>query len=251
MRNAAQKAVELDPSNAEGHAAMAFSRMWLDYDWAGGQTEYRRALTLNPNEPFAYVAWAMHEIADGNFEETAKAYRKKLAIDPHSVMSIVMMGYPDMYAGRYDESLVWMRRAVDADPGFAQAHRDMAVLYRLKGMNREYVDATLKAAALSGASPERIAERLRAFQNGGNDAFDRNELEELLARKGRGEFVPATEIAGVYNSLGDKQKALDWLEKACDEHTFQVLWLKTFPGWKSLKGEARYQNILRRMYLAD
>src|SRR5947207_14864790 len=100
---AANRAVELDPSNAEGHTALSLAKMWLDYDWEGSSKEYERALELSPNQPLVHVAWGIHAMAKGRFEEAARAYREELAIHPQSLMSTVGMGYPLLYAGHYDD----------------------------------------------------------------------------------------------------------------------------------------------------
>ena len=249
MREAARKAVELDDSRAEGHVAMALARMWLDYDWAGSEAEYRRALELNPSEPLAYVAWGMHGIANGRFDETERAYRKKLEIDPRSLMSIEGMGYPYFYAHRFDEALAWYRKALEVDANFAQAYTDISLVYAQKGMYRETVQATLKAAALSGTSPEQIAQRMEFFEKNGYVAYRRSLLEALLERQRQGQNVSPLALAAGYNFLGETGKALDWLEKAVDEHTFQVLFVKTQPAWEKAHSEPRFRAVLRKMRL--
>lgn len=249
MRAAALKAIDLDESRAEGHVALALAKMWLDYDWEGSAKEYKRALELNPNEPLVYLSWGLHAIANGHFDEAEKAYRKKLEIDPRSLMSIEGLGYPFAYRRRYDEAIGWYRKALEVDANFPLAYSDMAAMYHFKGMHREGVDATLKAAALSGTGPERIAERLRLFEQQGLEAFRRDILESQLERSRQGQPVSPVAIAQSYNALGESQKALDWLEKGFEARTFQILWLKTWPGWDSLRGEARYHELLRKMRL--
>jgi DNA-binding winged helix-turn-helix (wHTH) protein/TolB-like protein/tetratricopeptide (TPR) repeat protein len=249
MRAAALRAIELDDSRAEGHVALTLAKMWLDYDWPGAQKEYKRALELNPNEPLAYFSWGLYSMAQGRFDEAEKAYRKKLEIDPRALMSIEGMGYPFAYRGQYDEAIAWYRKALELDANFPLAYNDLSAAYHLKGMHREGVQATLKAAALSGTSPERIAQRLRLFEEKGVDAFRRDTLESQLERMRQGQNVSPVAIAQNYNTLGEKQKALDWLEKGYEERTFQILWLKTWPPWASLKGEPRYHELLRKMRL--
>ena len=116
-------------------------------------------------------------------------------------------------------------------------------------MYREGLEASLKSAALTGASPERIAERLRLFETKGMDGYRRQNLDDLLERNRKGQYVSAVAVAGLYNALKDKKNALDWLEKAYDERTFQILFLKTFPGWAPLHSEPRYRALLRNMRL--
>ena len=249
VREAARKAVELDDSRAEGHVALAFVRMWLDYDWTGSESEFRRAIELNPSEPLAYVAWGMHGIAYGRFDETERAYRKKLELDPRSPMSIVGMGYPHFYARRYDEALSWYRKALETDPNFAQAYNDIALAYAAERMYPESVEASLKAAALSGTSPQQIADRIELFRKSGYMAYRRNLLEGMLERQRQGQNVSPVALAGAYNLFGDADHALDCLEQAVEEHTFQVLWLKTQPAWDTLRSDPRYHELLRKMHL--
>jgi DNA-binding winged helix-turn-helix (wHTH) protein/TolB-like protein/Tfp pilus assembly protein PilF len=251
MREAAAKAIELDESQAEGHIAMAFAKYWLDYDWAGGQRETRRALELNPNESFAYVAQAVDAIAHGRLDECERAYRKKLELEPQAPMSALMMSYPYMYGERYDDALAWILKAQQIDPKYAQTYRDLSNVYMLQGKHREAVEANLRARELSGASPERIAAKWRVFEQQGIEGFLRDNLAEMLDQNARAQYVSPVSVASIYTGLGEKEKALDWLEKACDEHTFQILWLKTFPLWKKLRGEPRYGKLLERLHLGD
>ena len=250
IRFAAAKAVELDESRAEGHVALAFSKMWLDFDWAGSERERKRALELNPNEPLAYVAWGLNAIGRREFEEAGKAYRKKLEIDPGSTMSTVAMAYPLMYAGRYDEAIEWLRKAIDKDPNIPVAYSDLARVFDLKGQPDRFVEYSLKFAALSGAPPEQIAMRWNLFHKEGIEGFRREHLNRQLGRRERGDYVSPVLIAWAYMDLNEVEKALDWFEKAVDVRTFQVLWLKSYPGWvEKLKNEPRYHGLLRRMGL--
>ena len=249
MRAAANKAVELDPSNAEGHTALSMARMWLDYDWDGARQEYERALKLNPHQPLVHVAWGMHAIAHGRFQEAEQAYKEELEIHPQSLMSLVARGYVPMYEGRYDEAIQWFRKALEIDPAFPIAYNDLSLAYNLKGMYEESVQAALKQASLYGATPEDTARRLAIFRKEGIDGYRRDAIREALEREARGERASPIAIAGWYVGLGEKQKALDYLERAVDEHTFQTLWLKTFPHWKHLQGEPRYHALLRKIRL--
>jgi tetratricopeptide (TPR) repeat protein len=149
----------------------------------------------------------------------------------------------------YDSSLAWIRKAQAMDPEFAQVYRDLNNVFMLQGRYRDAVEANLRAAALSGSSPERVAARWRVFEQRGIEGFLKDNVADLLDRHAKGQYVSPTVIASNYMGLGDKQKALDWLEKACGEHTYQILWLKTFPLWKSLRDEPRYLELLRRLHL--
>ena len=249
IRAAANKAVELDPANAEGHTALSLAKMWLDYDWDGAKQEYERALQLNPHEPLVHVAFGIHAIAHGRFHEAEQAYIVELEIFPQSLMSLVGRGYPALYEGRYDDAMVWYRKALEIDPAFPVAYNDLAIAYNLKGMYEESIQAALKHASLTGASPEEIARRLAIFRKEGMNGYRRDALRSILEREARGERVSPVSIAGFYVGLGEKAKALDYLERAVDEHTFQILTLGTFPQWKVLQGEARYHGLLRKMRL--
>jgi len=249
MRAAAIKAVQLDDSSAEGHVAMAFAKMWLDFDWDGSEKERKRALELNPNEGLALVAWGMKSIAMGRFDEAAEVYRKKLDLDPREIMSTEGMGYPYAYKGQYDEALKWYRKALELDQRFALAYVDIAAAYHLKGMHREGVQATLKAAALNGTPAEQVTARLRVFEEKGIEGFRRDALDSQLARVKQGRYVSPLAIAANCVNLGENTAALDWLEKAYEQRTFQILFLKTWPVWIPLRGEARFHDLLRKMRL--
>jgi tetratricopeptide (TPR) repeat protein len=246
---AANKAVQLDPNNVEGHIALSMAKMWLEYDWDGGRREYERALQLSPRQFLVHIPWGMHAIAHGRLDEAERAYRQELEMSPNAVMSTVAMGYPALYAGRYDEAIRWYKKALDLDPAFPVAYNELAIAYNFKGMFPEFVEAQLKAAELSGAPAEEVARRHEIFRKEGITGYRRDALRISLSRIDKGQWVSPVTMARSYYGLGEIPACLDWLEKAAAEHTFQVLWLKSLPGWDNLHKEPRYHALLRQMRL--
>lgn len=244
-KNAALKAIELDETLAEAHAVLGLIIFWYDWDWQAAEKQYLRALALNPNSSEARFAYA-HLLSNTRRHEKAMTEIKRaIELDPLSLRYNAIEGQILFFAGRNDEALDRLQKTIDLEPNFWLAQLFISRVYSEKGMHGEAVAAAKKAGDISGNS-QSIAYRAYALAKGGKTAEARLLLDELL-KLSADSYVPPYNIAVVYNGLGEKAKALDYLEKGFAEKDGRMVFLTVEPMWNSLRSEPRFQDLTRRM----
>jgi TolB-like protein/Flp pilus assembly protein TadD len=248
-RGAAQKALELDPNLAEGHASLGFARMYYDWDFAGAEREYRRAIELNRNSAtahqwYAYLLTAMERPESEAAREIATAKR----LDPLSVPINTDQAYMLDYYGEVDAALKSVRTALEMNPKFPLGHFWLVRIYTSQGKYAEAEAELGKIAELRTWTPAMAAAGFLYGLRG-----KRKEAEEVLRGftdlRRQGKYASSYAIAVVDAGLGDKERALAHLEDAYRERSHWLVWLKRDPRWESLRREPRFQNLVRKVGL--
>jgi TolB-like protein/DNA-binding winged helix-turn-helix (wHTH) protein/Tfp pilus assembly protein PilF len=244
-RSAAQKAVELDDSLAETHTAKALVAQTLDWDWPTAEAEYRRAIALNPNYATAHHWYAEYLALMGRFDEAEKQIEQARQLDPLSLIIATDHGVFLYYARRYDAAIEQLHSVLEMDPAYPRA-----------GMIDEaYVEAGRRAEALAHLeawekmpldTPWAWGQKAYLYGRLGRTAEAHYALDRLLAQNRAREIDPIV-VSVAYLGLRDRSHALDWLEKAYQEHSFSLTALKVDPTWDLLRSEPRFQELLRRM----
>jgi tetratricopeptide (TPR) repeat protein len=246
-RELAERALALDDNLAEAHASIGETLMQHYLDWARAGAELDRALELNPSYATAHMWRATHHVALGRFEESLAEVRKAMALDPLS-MIILSDEARDLYlAGRHDEAIDQYRKALAIDADFPIAHKGLAEVYAQKGMYDEAIGEIEAAIALSGRSLFILDDLGYIYARAGLKEKAHKVLEDLdtLSKE---EFVPPYGIAAIHAGLGDKEGAMDWLEKAYEDRSF-LIYLKVDPIFLFLKKEIRFEALLAKMGL--
>ena len=249
-RAAALKALEIDDSLAEPHVTIAGIKEEYDFDWAGAEKEFRRAIELNPSYAVAYHSYAWHLAKTARLEESIAEIKRAQELDPLSLVINMNVGRMLYYARRYDQATEQYRKTLEMDPNFAWAHYLMGVAYEQKGRYEESVAELQKAVSPSEVNTIRLAALGRAYALAGRRSEAFNILEHLkLSSKQR--YVEPTGVALLYASLGDKDQAFAWLEKAYHERSLMVFVLKADARFDSLRSDQRFQDLLRRVGLPE
>ena len=239
----ARKALELDPELAEARVLLA-NALQKDWDWAEAEVEYRRAIELSPNDAAAQAGLADWLLCQGRTDEALASARRAQELDPRAFDG-VQVGWILFQARRYDEAIRELHTALTIDP------KDPMALWFLGFalIGAEHFDeaiATLeKAASLSDRSPAVLGVLVRAYARGGRRAEALRVLDELHRRRQKG-YVPAGAFLQAYLGLGDKEEAFAWLERAAEERSNIVQFLKVEPFFDSLRGDPRFAEFLRR-----
>ena len=258
-RAAAIKALALDPSLAEAHAALGMVKSHYDFDFPGAQKEFLKALELNPSSAYAHLFYSNCYLSPmGRMSEAIAENQRALELDPLSLPINNFMGMTYMFAGNYDKAYQQFQHTIAMDPTFPLAHQYFAWLLAAMGKYEEAIKEGEESELLGGASPEDAAAEantlLQAFKTGGEKGFWQKHLEltlQELKRPGGG-FVPASGVASAYAFVGDKDKAFEWLDKAYEERDgMDIALLKCDAGFQSLRGDPRFADLLRRMGLPD
>jgi len=248
-RAAARKALELDDHLAEAHTSLAYLTHRFDWDWAAAEAEYKRALDLNPNYATAHHWYAEYLMVRGRFAEAQEQIRRAKEVDPLSLEINTDEGLPFYFTRQYDRAIEKYVQVVQMDPSFAPAHFALRDAYELKGMHAEAIQEFRKGVGLSGGSEAMVEPVARAFAETGPQGYWRKRLDLALRGPKQLRATP-TQIANLYSALGDKQRALDWLEKAYNTRDDELVWLAVEPWHDRLRSEPRFADLLRRVDLA-
>jgi len=249
-RAAAEKAIGLDDSLAEAHASLALVRESYDWDWAGAEQEFKRAIQLNLNYATAHQWYGLLLASMGRFSEAEAEVRRARQLEPFS--AIVNMALPEVYTWgrRYDDAISEYKRLLVMDPGFAGTYGNLAYVYELKHMYAESLAITRrKGFAIS--DPNYEARIRRAYAAAGYAGILREAVKKQLQDRANGKYANSVGIAGLYAELGDQAHALEWLEKGYEEHSSKMQYLATDPAFDSLRSNPQFQYWLGVMNLSN
>jgi tetratricopeptide (TPR) repeat protein len=242
----AQRALELDATLAEPHAAIALLREDHDYDWAGAEAEYKRAIELNPNYATAHHWYGLLLLHIGRLEEARQQIETARGLDPLSLQIQVNLGEVYTTMHQFDRAIEEYRKIEEMDPNFVSAPRSLADVYELKRMYREAAAEWQKFLLLSN---ER---EMAALYEGvtDEDGYRRavSQRIALLKERAKTPYVSPLTLADRYVQLGDKEQAIAWLEKAYQEHAIGLHSLKMDPMYDPLRTDPRFQDLLRRLH---
>lgn len=244
---AASKALQLDDSLAEAHTALAFSKAAYDWDWAGAEREFKRAINLNPNYANAHYFYAVTYLTPlGRHEESIRELQRALELDPMSPIINTNLGRVFYCARQYDQDILQEKRTLEIAPDFPVPHSLLVWAYEAKGM---YPEAIEEQAKRKGSDKPTFAELValkKAFAEHGAKGYWQQHLEMLNARS-KQTFITPTSFAVNYAMLGEKDKAFEWLEKAYEQRDSDFEYLKVEPDYDSLRSDPRFKDLLRRM----
>ncbi|HKP13572.1 MAG TPA: protein kinase [Blastocatellia bacterium] len=247
VKAAARKALEIDDTLAEAHTSLGAAYEY-EWSWAEAEKEYRRAIEMNPNYATAHHWYAVFLGARLRHDEGIAEMRKALDVDPLSLIINTSLGRELYGARRYDEAVAQLRRTLDMDANFAEAHFHLAMVYEAKRMYAEAIAEFEKAAELF-ADPAMKVWEARAYALSGN----RKEAERFINRESEAaktRYVAPYPIATIYAAMGDNDRAMAYLEKVFDEHSYYVVWLNLDPVFDRLRSDPRFQDLLRRIGIA-
>ncbi len=242
------RALALDPALAEAHAMLGFVRFAGDYDWAGAEAEFRRAIELDPNNGDAYDTYGLLLAAQGRYDEALAVQRRAHELDPlaHRLDAATTL----LRAGRFEEAIRHVIRVVELEPEFVNARATLGWAYLLSGMPAEGIAQLERAAALAPESTLLLSQLGQAYGRVGRHG----EAREILARleaMSRQRYVSPYHLAYVYTGLGEQERAMDWLERAYEERAGGVYGIKASFLFTALRGHPRFTALLRKMNLAE
>lgn len=245
---AAIKALELDKTLAEAHASLGYTITHYDWDWAGGERSYKRALELNPNYATAHQWYAKLLVAMERFDEAHVEMQLAQQLDPLSLMVNTAVVGPYLYSRQYDRAIEYLRRVLDLDPNFIPALFTIGESYMWKGMFDEAIAARQKVLDMSSQHPFALAGVASAYARAGRMAEARTALARLLEIANRS-HVSTYSLATIYANLGEADRAFHWLEVSYQERDGHLVDLNVEPCFDSLRLNPRFIDLLRRVGL--
>jgi eukaryotic-like serine/threonine-protein kinase len=245
-RTAAIKALELDEGLAEAHVSLATVKTFYDWDWPSSEREFKRALELNPNYATAHHWYSHYLVNVGRLDEAVAEIKRARELDPFGITVNIWLATTLYYSHRYDQAIEQSRKILELYPEWSEVHGSIGDCYAQKGMLAEAVAEWQKELTASGQN--QLATTLeQAYAVGGYTGYLRKQLDQLKASS-QTKPVSPLEFAYTYASLGEKDHAMEWLEKAYEERD-PWLYVKAEPKLDSLRSDPRFKDLLRRLGL--
>jgi TolB-like protein/Tfp pilus assembly protein PilF len=244
---AAKKALELDDTLAEAHTSLALVLSAYDFDFEQAIKEFERAIELNPN-----YATAHHWLSNGpllvlgQFDRTIAEAKQAVELDPLSLIISADLGQDYFFARRYDEAIAQLRKTIEMDPRFYYAHWNLGEVWQLKGQLNEAIAVYRKAVELND-DPFVAGLLGQAYARAGQ----REEAQKILARlneEAKSRYVHPYSFALIYLALGDKERAIDEMERAYPERGRDVVLVKVDPMLDDLRGNPRFEALVQKIF---
>jgi serine/threonine-protein kinase len=246
-RAAAEKALELDETLSEAHTPLAVVRE-LDWDWAGAEAEYRRAIELNPCYATAHQWYGMYLSVVRRHEEGIGEGRRALELDPISPIVGTALGGIYSLARRFDEAIEQLQKVLEMEPDFPAALHTLAGTYLEMERYPEAMTHLHKSMALFPGDASLKAYTGCAYAGLGETEHAREILDELKSDWGTKHFNAAG-IARLYMALGKGDEALEWFARAVEEKEYRVVDERLSSAFDGLRSDPRFRELMRTMHL--
>jgi eukaryotic-like serine/threonine-protein kinase len=249
-KEAATKALEADDTLAEAHASLGYADSYA-WDWSGADREFRRAIELDPSYPTAHH-WRGTNFLEvmGRLNDAMTELRRAQELDPLSLVIAAVVARDLIFARQYDRAEAELRKALEMDSRFALGHAYLGLAYEQQGRIEQAVAQFHEWQTLSGDEPAATAALGHSYAMSGR----RIDAEKALFRLqdlAKDRYVAPYDIAVVYLGLGDKAKAMDWLDRAYEDHSAWLIWVKLDPRFDSIRAAPHYHDLLRGMKIPD
>ncbi len=243
---AVKRALEIDDTLAEAHTTSGALSMFYDLDWATAEREYKRAIELNPNYEITHEVYSYLLLATGRLDEGIKSAQRGLEVDPPSVVLSDDLASAYYLARRYDEALKQVQKSLEMDPSHFGGFVYLAQIYEMKGMHEEAIKELLKAPAVGGRTSGVLSLLGHAYAASGKQAEAQRILAELNEMSKQA-YVSPYDLAILYVGLGDKNRAMEQLNRAYDDRAGWLIYLNVEPIFDPLRSDPRFADLISRM----
>ncbi len=247
-KEAAEKALEIDDTLAEGYISLATIKSDYDWDWMGAEIDFNWAIGLNPSYATAYQWYGILLRNLGRFDEAVSNFEKAKELDPSSLPVNTASGVLFYYARQYDRAIKECRKALEIDPGYPRAHEYIGLAYLEKKSFKKALKELEKAEKLTGGKGLFLADIAYAQAVTGNQQEAQETVRGLIERSEKS-YVPAYLIALIFAARGDKNQAFEYLEKAYEERDTGLTFAKVDPRLDPLRDDPRFEALLEKVRL--
>ncbi len=247
-RMAAANALEIDDTLAEGHAALGYVALVYDWDWPAAERHLQRAIELNPAYATAYQWRGELLMASGQLDQATTAFRRALELDPLSIPCNLGLGWSYYFCRNYDLAIEQYRKTLEIAPNVPMALYGLGLAYHHKNLPLEGFGEIRKAYEFSGGQAAAVMLVGVAHALSGNRKAAESELarlQELAAQK----YVPAVYSAFIHSALDNLDLAFEWLQRACEERSSYLIFLKVQPSMENLRSDQRFRELLKTVGL--
>jgi len=243
---AAQKAIEIDESLAEAWASLGAVLWWYDWDWEGAESAYKKAIELNPNYATAHDGYGMLLCARGRFDEAIQQINRAADLDPLSLIIGVHAGWPFFFARDYESAVRRFRKALELDEHFIPAHGWLGLALGQQRRYDEAVDAFRRAMEVE-RSPILLAMLGHTYAIAGKSAEAKRVLQ-VLHEQEETRYVSHYDLAVINAGLGEKEEAMNRLQRAYDDRSSWMVFLEVDPRLDGLRDEVAFRRLTARLH---
>ena len=242
-KTAAMEALIIDNTLGEAHAELAWTRVYQDFDWIRGEKGFIRAIELNPNYVSAHAKYAWLLTIVGRHDEAIEEINRAIELDPLSQGLRGALGRMYLYAREYDKALEVFREINEDPPGMDYVNFQIALVLSAKGLHAEAAEVCSRVDRHNGD--------IGYIYGMAGQKEKTQEILDYFIELSENEFVSPTHFTFLYLGLGEKEKAIEWLDKANEQHEGWLLLEKVDPMYDSLRPDPRFQNLLEQMNYPD
>lgn len=247
-RQAAKQAIDLDDTVAEAHASVAHIAFYFDWDWTVAEQEYKRAMDLGPSYSPAYSAYGRFLGAMGRFEEAIAAFERAVELDPLSHFASTGLGGAYALAGRHERAMTQLRKTVETEPEYGLAYVAMGEVYARQGLFADAIREYERALTLLGPDAGVMSQLGCVYARSGKAAEARKMLAKLRESSKQRHVLPPF-FSYLHAALGEKDEAIEYLERGYAERSYPLVFLKVYPLYDPLRDDPRFAALLERMRL--
>jgi len=246
---AAKKALEIDNTLGEAHAALASVKV-DSLNWEEAEKNYKRALELSPGYATAHHWHGTYLMHVGRFDEAIHEFKRALELDTLSL--VINRNYGELlcYAGQYDKAIKQLKKTLEMDPNFSETHTWLGLSYLKKSMYKEALEEFQKEIALKKDFNSQAETYIGITYSLMDQTDSAQEIRDDLLEKSKKEYISQYFIALLYFALGENDQGFEWLEKAYKEKDIRLLSLKTDPLMDGFRSDPRYKALLEKIGLS-
>jgi TolB-like protein len=248
LKTAALKALEIDDTSCEAHTVMGKLKFYYELDRLAAEKEFKRAVELNPNDIQASTIYALCLATMGRLDEAMAEIRRTHDLDPLSIPVSAIVGFHLYVLGRWEEGIEEWLKTLEMEPAFLLSHWFLWRVYRLKGMFEEALSEFSNLSFMYNR--EVISAAKEDYAKSGYRSAMRRAAEKM-AEQSKERYVQPTHIAMLYAHADENDHALEWLERAYEEHDPKLIGIGIEPDWESLRPSTRFQKLLQRFGLPE
>lgn len=246
---AAEKALEIDPLMSKAYNSLGVVKLFYEWDWRGAEAAFRRAIELNPHYADAHQRYGMLLTAEGRFDEAVAEFKLAREFDPLSLIIKTISGYPFYYSREFEPAKAAFREVIAADEKYSMAHFRLGLAHAQTG---DYAEAVKEIGTAVELSNDRDSIAALGYVAGlaGDRATAADALAELAEREKTG-FVTSYNRALLAIGLKNYESALDWLERAFEERSYWLIYLKVDPALDALRESVRFKKLEEKIFGAN
>ncbi len=247
-RAAANRALELDDNLAEAHATLAHISAIYDWNWAMAEREYKLAIAISPNYSTAFHWYSLFLMLTGRLDESIRTISKAQELDPLSLAISVNLARVHYYNGELKQAETMLRESLELGPDFALAHLNLPRTLFLQGRIAEAISEAREAVRLSNNDPLYVATLGFMCAKGGQPEEAREILDQLVTQSTKAYVAPSC-VAVVYAGLDERDRMIEWFERAFQDRDAMFVQLLTDPLLSDLRSDPRFADLVRRLGL--